>query len=784
MAVILAAVQIAVDERLLAANSALVGWSDLGIRETDGTDFSVYSLMPPYNTIRAQLILGDKLVTNATGITVTYEAVADSTGSINTTSQNKGNFYQYAEALFGEILAPDEGLAGFAMPGPTNQPQPMVFDPSQNWFSAVGIPLTPYDDQGRKNYYPLMRLVARDSTGTLLARTDIVLPISDEMDCRSCHASGSQAVARPTAGWTWDCDPGRDYKINILRNHDDHHSGSSVYSNVLSQVGYNPAGLVATVLHDGKPVLCVRCHGSNALPGTGVAGMRPLTQLMHMKHAYTVDPDLGIPLINLNDSAACLRCHAGPDTRRLRGVHHNTAGPDGSRAIQCESCHGKMTDLGRAGRQGWLEEPNCQSCHTGTASANNGQLRYTNVFDVSGLVRQAVNQTFATESNTPAAGLSLYQYSQGHGRLKCEACHGSTHAELLSSQPNDNLQSQELQGIPGTLINCTACHTNTPTPATGGPHGMHPVDQNWANNHESGSRSQCLACHGNPDLRGTVLSLTLGSRNFDAMGSKHFWTGFQVGCYNCHAGPNAGDNGGATTNSPANVTSLVATTTAEMPVIVTLHGTDLNNDSLAFRVVSQPGHGTVTVVGNTATYYPVPGFTGNDSFTYSAWDGSTDSNLGTVSLTVTPGNCTLSAGAVAPTAALPNSTVPFNASASLSKCTGTIVYDWDFGDGSSHASDPASCHSYPNPGDYTWTLTASANGVTQTVTGVVSISSTLGPPLILWITPSDYTMLLSWPADSIPTSLETSSDLSDPNGWLQVPDAPVLDSTNLTVETF
>ena len=230
-----------------AATAALVGWSEVGMHETDGSDVSVYSLMPPYSTIHAQFMMGGSLVTNPAGITVTYEAVADSSGSINSTSQGKGNFYQYAQALYGVALSPDQGLAGFGMPGPSNHPQPMTFDPSQNWFTAQGIPLTPYDDAGHKNYFPLMKLVARDSASNVLASTSIVLPVTDEMDCRSCHASGSSTEARPPEGWVWEVDPVRDYKLNILRSHDDHQLGSTRYAQILSAVGYNAGGLVATV---------------------------------------------------------------------------------------------------------------------------------------------------------------------------------------------------------------------------------------------------------------------------------------------------------------------------------------------------------------------------------------------------------------------------------------------------------------------------------------------------------------------------------------------------------
>ena len=33
-----------------------------------------------------------------------------------------------------------------------------------NWFRAEGIPITPYDDSGLKNPYPLMRLIARNGS--------------------------------------------------------------------------------------------------------------------------------------------------------------------------------------------------------------------------------------------------------------------------------------------------------------------------------------------------------------------------------------------------------------------------------------------------------------------------------------------------------------------------------------------------------------------------------------------------------------------------------------------
>jgi hypothetical protein len=164
-------------------------------------DYSVFSILPAYNTIHAQVINpSGKLVVASSGITVTYEAVTDAQGSINVTSTWKTNFWAFARSLFGASPAPDTGLTGNQMPGRSNQPQPMKFESAQNWFTADAIPLTAYDDAGNKNPYSMMRISVRDASGIVQATTDIVLPVSDEMSCRSCHASGSRRDTQPSAG--------------------------------------------------------------------------------------------------------------------------------------------------------------------------------------------------------------------------------------------------------------------------------------------------------------------------------------------------------------------------------------------------------------------------------------------------------------------------------------------------------------------------------------------------------------------------------------------------------
>ena len=128
------------------------------------------------------------------------------------------------------LCSTDTGLKGWAMPGAGNVPQGMLFENNNspapgvsspvNWFRAEGIPISPWDDMLQKNEYPIMRLVARDSVKNIIATSAIVLPVSDEMDCKACHSSGT-GTAMPSAGWVIDPNPERDYRLNILRLHDE-----------------------------------------------------------------------------------------------------------------------------------------------------------------------------------------------------------------------------------------------------------------------------------------------------------------------------------------------------------------------------------------------------------------------------------------------------------------------------------------------------------------------------------------------------------------------------------
>lgn len=522
----------------------LVAWNDLGMHCMDGKDYSVFSILPPYNNLHAHLIKKDvttgKNITS--GVTLSYESVADATGSINTSSKTKTNFWTWVLALFGGSPAPDKGLnmsGGTSNPTPSMTPAGMTYNPTNGWWEAEGIPITPYDDKDAKNYYPMVKVVAKNSAGTVLATTKVVLPLSDEMSCITCHKSNTVAAAKPADGWVNNGAEEVDWKQNILKLHDDKHPDAIATAKMGSK--YKNGTLFATAAA-GQPILCAACHQSNALETPLVAGIKPLTEALHSKHSTVIDPTTGLSMNSSANRDSCYKCHPGSATKCLRGVMGEAKTSTGANAIDCQSCHGTMSDVGRTGRTGWLDQPNCQQCHDKDATGK--FQRFTSVFASAGKPRTIVDTTgrFATNANTPMAGKSLYRFSKetAHGKLQCESCHGATHAEYPSSHANDNVQSVALQGHTGTIAECTTCHTTVPTSTANfakGPHGMHAVGQTAVSTHQDVAENgvtDCKVCHG-IDLRGSVLSKTWTTRTLSVEGkSKTYLKGQMVSCYDCH----------------------------------------------------------------------------------------------------------------------------------------------------------------------------------------------------------------------------------------------------------
>ena len=65
---------------------------------------------------------------------------------------------------------------------------PFGYTADVNLFEAAGVPIAAFDDFGRENPYPLVRVQARQGTN-VVASLDIVMPISGEAECQICHAA-------------------------------------------------------------------------------------------------------------------------------------------------------------------------------------------------------------------------------------------------------------------------------------------------------------------------------------------------------------------------------------------------------------------------------------------------------------------------------------------------------------------------------------------------------------------------------------------------------------------
>ena len=152
-------------------------------------------------------------------------------------------------------------------------------------------------------------------------------------------------------------------------------------------------------------------------------------------------------------------------------------------------------------------------------------------------------------------------------------------------------------------------------------------------------------------------------------------------------------------STPTNTTLTVAA-----PGVLA-NDTDADGNSLTAIKVSDPTHGTLTLgATGSISYVPTTGYSGPDSFTYKANDGTVDSNTVTVSLTVTaPGN-------TAPVAVADSYSTPRNTTLTVA-APGVLANDSDAD------ADPLSAIKVSDPTHGTLTLGA---------TGAISYVPTSG----------------------------------------------------------
>ncbi|HQO21420.1 MAG TPA: PKD domain-containing protein [Acidobacteriota bacterium] len=98
-------------------------------------------------------------------------------------------------------------------------------------------------------------------------------------------------------------------------------------------------------------------------------------------------------------------------------------------------------------------------------------------------------------------------------------------------------------------------------------------------------------------------------------------------------------------------------------------------------------------------------------------------------------SCTVSCTAAAPATAQQDEPAAFTAGATPSSlCTGSVAYDWDFGDGTAHSVEQNPTHAYANAGTFTWTMTASVTEANCARTGNITVQGPVPPPSVSSVT--------------------------------------------------
>ncbi len=192
-------------------------------------------------------------------------------------------------------------------------------------------------------------------------------------------------------------------QLDILQEHD----------------SYNGTTL-ASDAQAGKPHRCSECHADNALGAPGQPGVESLSLAMHKFHAGKVAAT----------TDGCYNCHPGSKTQCLRGIMER-AGKG------CIDCHGDMNQVYTSiqnGRSPWLNEPKCANCHDSKHQENSNTLYRNSILN-----------------NSPGSSMN--------GKLYCEACHNSTHAELTTANSADPTIPQKFQGDNYWIWSCQICHT-------------------------------------------------------------------------------------------------------------------------------------------------------------------------------------------------------------------------------------------------------------------------------------------------------------------------------------
>lgn len=87
-------------------------------------------------------------------------------------------------------------------------------------------------------------------------------------------------------------------------------------------------------------------------------------------------------------------------------------------------------------------------------------------------------------------------------------------------------------------------------------------------------------------------------------------------------------------DDPPVANDVTASTNENQGVAMAMIATDVDSPAMTYQIITPPSHGALTGSPPYVAYTPAPGYYGEDSFTFSANDGTTESNVATAHLRI------------------------------------------------------------------------------------------------------------------------------------------------------
>ena len=445
----------------------VIAYNDLGMHcACPGA--STFLLLPPFNTIRAQVFLltgaTDPTVVSS-GVNVSYSIVEDTKARLDADSYYQ-NWVAFSPKLFPGFVPKDAsgnyvGLTGKKLA------DTMEYNSTSKGYEAAGIPAFPVvtntsadimtDPLGGANRDPYLTgtVYVKNSAGTILAQTNTTVPVAFG-GCCTCHLT--LAV---NDGFTRD--PLGSFKSQGKR----HGLNSSKID--FSLIDPDGDGV-------GGPIRCSWCHWDPAMGESSAPGLanvwpnytilpganftkadvkvstRSFSDVLHKFHSQST---LVKTSYDANIAKNCYDCHPGNNVNCYRDAM-KTAN------VWCTDCHGDLNQRAAAGQltQPW-QQSTLPTCNAPSAGATSAFACHN-----------------ATTYPTPGTWTGLfgkYLNSRGHkGSIQCLTCHGSPHAIVPSTLAKDNTQTLAANAnqTNKAIGVCTFCHAGS-KPSTWGvpPHG-------------------------------------------------------------------------------------------------------------------------------------------------------------------------------------------------------------------------------------------------------------------------------------------------------------------------